>query len=1137
MAQVRLLVGSFLAVCLVALLLPGTAAARQAQTVGSPNVDTVTYADTLLYPPDTMGDVGPTQILVAANGRIRSFTKTTGAADLGGVDLTLDAFFDSVRAGHQVTNPRVRFDRRTNKWYVAAINLTLANRVLLAVSNSAVIDGSTIWTYFSHDNDRRAGGLPAGDQCLADFPTLGVDEDALYVGVNQYCGPTFGSVDFESTSGFVINKASVQGAGPAVVTTFHELAVGTGVGPFTPQGVDNFDSNTNEGYFIGVDNSALGMLQVVRITDPGGTPTRSASLPVTVAGTDVPIGVPHPGSTSPLEAQDDRLSQAVIRNGRLWTTHHIGVDASGVASATASRNAMRWYELQDLTTTPAVRQQGTVFDSAATNPASYFMGSIMVSGQGHVALGSTIAGAATFVNAAVTGRLASDALGQMNGAPQVYTANASATYNRESPTQAWGGYSYTSLDPSDDMTMWTLQQYVQANDSYALRLVRLQAPPPASVTSVTPNVVTTGRTGLTLTVTGSSSAGSGFFDPGTGFANRLAAAFTGSGVTITAITVNSPTQVTLTVDTTAAGGGAFPLVITNPDGQNSTLASALTVQANQAPVATGDAHSVRENLTLSVAAPGVLANDADGNNDPMTAQPVTLPAHGTLTLNANGSFVYVPAAGFAGADSFTYQANDGAALSAPATVSITVVPNATPVGGTDAYQVALNTPRSVAAPGVLANDSDADGDPITVSIATHPSHGTVSLSPNGAFVYTPAANYSGLDVFTYIVSDAWDSSAPVTVTLTVAANALPVGAADAYSTAFEAALTVPAPGVLGNDSDADGQPLTALVETTPGHGTLTLSANGGFSYTPSDGFAGTDTFTYRPNDGLASGAPTTVTITVAQPTVVQPPAGLVAANVSGNTVTLRWTAPGVGPSPTGYVLEGGINPSEVLESIPTGSAAPIFTFVAPTGSFYARIHAMNGSERSAASNEIRIHVNVPVVPSAPAGLVSLVNGSSLGLAWRNTFAGGAPSALVLDVTGSIATSIPFGPGEAFAFDGVPPGTYTLRLRAANGGGASPASDPVTVTFPAACSGVPQTPVDVLVYRLDSVGFVVWNPATAGPAPMAYVVNVTGAFVGSFPTTGRTVNGVVGPGTYNITVTAVNACGASAPSSPQVLAVP
>lgn len=267
------------------------------------------------------------------------------------------------------------------------------------------------------------------------------------------------------------------------------------------------------------------------------------------------------------------------------------------------------------------------------------------------------------------------------------------------------------------------------------------------------------------------------------------------------------------------------------------------------------------------------------------------------------------------------------------------------------------------------------------------------------------------------------------------------------------------------------------------------------------------------------------------------PSGLFVDSVAGNTVTLRWAVPTVGPAPTGFVLEGGVSPGGVLASIPTGSSVPIYTFQAPTGSFYVRMHALSGPLRSPPSNEIRINVNVPVAPSPPSNLLGLVNGSTLALAWTNTYSGGAPTSFVLDVTGSIATSLPLGFGDSFSFVGVPAGSYTLALRAQNAAGTSSTSNAVTLTFPGPCSGPPLAPADMLAYRVGSTVFVTWSSGTGGPAPTGYVLNVTGSFVGSLATSGRAMSGSVGSGAYTLSVVAANACGTSVGTAPQTVFVP
>ncbi len=134
----------------------------------------------------------------------------------------------------------------------------------------------------------------------------------------------------------------------------------------------------------------------------------------------------------------------------------------------------------------------------------------------------------------------------------------------------------------------------------------------------------------------------------------------------------------------------------------------LTITAvNDAPVAANDSYGTNEDTTLTVGAPGVLANDSDVDGDSLSSIVVTGPSHGSLTFNANGSFSYTPAANYYGLDSFTYKANDGSLDSNVATVSITVTNvNDAPVAVNDAYTVVEDS--SAHTVDVLANDTDVD---------------------------------------------------------------------------------------------------------------------------------------------------------------------------------------------------------------------------------------------------------------------------------------------------------------------------------------------------------------------------------------------------------------------------------------------
>ncbi len=173
---------------------------------------------------------------------------------------------------------------------------------------------------------------------------------------------------------------------------------------------------------------------------------------------------------------------------------------------------------------------------------------------------------------------------------------------------------------------------------------------------------------------------------------------------------------------------------------------------NTAPVATGNAYSIDENITLVVPAAGVLANDTDADSNPLTAILDVGPGHGNLTLNANGGFIYIPAVGYFGTDSFTYHASDGSSDSNIVTVGLTINENtvvSAPTALADSYQAQAGRGLDVPAPGVLGNDTDPLLRSLTAILDGGPSHGAVTLNANGGFTYTPDNGYTGPDSFTY----------------------------------------------------------------------------------------------------------------------------------------------------------------------------------------------------------------------------------------------------------------------------------------------------------------------------------------------------------------------------------------------------
>ena len=290
---------------------------------------------------------------------------------------------------------------------------------------------------------------------------------------------------------------------------------------------------------------------------------------------------------------------------------------------------------------------------------------------------------------------------------------------------------------------------------------------------------------------------------------------------------------------------------------------------NFPPYAEGEGYLTTHDCTLEVYAPGILENDWDPDGGDIYPVLVTGPSHADyFDLESDGSFTYTPVGGFFGEDGFTYRVSDGVNLSEETATCTIGVMNFPPVSEDDPdYLTTHDCPMEISdETGVLANDFDADGDPMTAVLETGPAHAAAfSLNSGGGFYYEPEFHWVGTDTFTYHATDGLEDGNVATVTIGVM-NMPPVAWDDGpYDTDATTSLEVDAPGVLENDWDYDGDyPLTAVLDTGPSHGTLDyFHSDGSFKYTPSGTYAGTDTFTYYAHDGLESSTePATVAIDV-----------------------------------------------------------------------------------------------------------------------------------------------------------------------------------------------------------------------------------------------------------------------------------
>lgn len=569
------------------------------------------FAESNAIPPDSNGDVSSTQVCVVANGRIKFYNRNTvcaaaqttaasGATPLASPAFTstLDAFFLSV-APNGTSDPHVRYDRLTNRWFIVAIDLAAAsNRCVIAMSSGPTISvlGDFTFFFFVFDAISSPPVSPAGYiGGFFDYPTLGVDANALYIGGNMF--NSAGTTYFGATL-FVVRKSSLTGGGPIVTTAFH-LAGTSATGIYTPQGVDIDDPTATQGYFVGVDAGVFSQLDIHRISTPGGTPTSSGTINLTVPATTFPLG--GSGNAQPalgtpatgLDDLDDRLYAAMIRKNKitgvssLWTAHNIEVNTSGVASSSGNRNGSRWYQIDNLATTPSLTQSGTLFDPAASNQRGFWIPAMATSGQGHSVIGSSTAAANQRADCGVAGRYRTDALGTQQS---FVLATASATaYNQSGSPERWGDFSQVIVDPLDDMTMWTFQEYCTGTNDWGVRAIQLKAPPPAAPTP--PGTIGCGSSAgggnrtTAVTLNGTSSGNSEFYDPGTGYTNRLTVTTTGAGASTSTLVFVGPTQLTFNVVwPPALAGTTQTLTITNPDCQFVTTTYTLPVGCAPLPV-------------------------------------------------------------------------------------------------------------------------------------------------------------------------------------------------------------------------------------------------------------------------------------------------------------------------------------------------------------------------------------------------------------------------------------------------------------------------------------------------------------------------------------------------------------------------
>ena len=319
---------------------------------------------------------------------------------------------------------------------------------------------------------------------------------------------------------------------------------------------------------------------------------------------------------------------------------------------------------------------------------------------------------------------------------------------------------------------------------------------------------------------------------------------------------------------------SYQVLITGIDGSGeSGLANIINIapvggELAFAPEANADQFQISEDQTLQG---NVLTNDTNQYSGDLrvNADALILPQHGTLNINENGDFTYIPIANFNGEDAFSYQVANELGMTDTAVVEITILAvNDAPIALDNTYSVTNNGTLVVLSPGLLINDSDIDLDDLTVDTTpvSEPTRGQLTLFDNGGFEYQGEQNMQGQDSFQYRVVDAQGAQAIANVTIVSSnTNVAPVTKNDSYSLSEDETLVVTAAnGVLSNDTDPNNDSFSVdeTFMVAPTHGQLLLATDGSFSYVPDANFNGVDQFQYQAIDSLGATSTATVTLVI-----------------------------------------------------------------------------------------------------------------------------------------------------------------------------------------------------------------------------------------------------------------------------------
>jgi hypothetical protein len=380
------------------------------------------------FPPDTIGAIGPEHFVIVVNTIFAVFDRTTGERL---VNVSLGSFLPGSSG-----DPRVLYDQSSGRWIVTVGDFN--TRCYLAVSSTSSATGDWFKTSFVLSQGDDSGRWP-------DYPTLGVDANGIYVSAYMVGG-------WGQMSIFAVDKAPLIASPQSLgtVTAFRNLPWEGAIQP-----AHTFGSAPGEYFISTVDSTHL---RIRRVDPPLTEPTLTNLGQVTVPSYSEPPSAPALECVTPLDTVGSRLMMAVYRGGFLWTCHTVGV---------SGRAACRWYQIT--AESRHLEQSGTVSDSTFY----YYFPSIMVNQYGSALMAFSGSNSSQYASCYMTGRLAGDPAGNMSEPAEYHAGAAPQNLIDGYGRNRFGDYSLTTLDPNDQGTFWTIQEYGHADDIWGTYVAQL----------------------------------------------------------------------------------------------------------------------------------------------------------------------------------------------------------------------------------------------------------------------------------------------------------------------------------------------------------------------------------------------------------------------------------------------------------------------------------------------------------------------------------------------------------------------------------------------------------------------------------------------------------------------------------------